>query len=90
MRFDFRLTPEKLAALKAGTARLFFFARGEYRDEAGKTYSLPFAELRTVMPAALIQPTARTLLRPNPARVDHLEPAQPRDRRPDQSRHRME
>ena len=45
MRFDFRLTPEKLAALKAGTARLFFFARGEYRDEAGKTYSLPFAEM---------------------------------------------
>jgi hypothetical protein len=43
MRFDFQLTPEKLAALKAGAARLFFFARCEYRDEAGNTYPLPFS-----------------------------------------------
>ena len=34
MRFDFLLTPEKLAALNSGKARLFFFARGEYRDES--------------------------------------------------------
>lgn len=45
MRFDFRFTAEKLAALKSGAARLFFFARGGYSDEAGNTYPLPFAEM---------------------------------------------
>src|ERR1700730_9845878 len=39
MRFDFRLTPEKLDALKSGKARLFFYARTEYRDSTG-TYPL--------------------------------------------------
>ncbi len=45
MRFDFRFTPEKLAALKSGKARLFFFARAEYRDESNKTYPLPFSAM---------------------------------------------
>jgi hypothetical protein len=45
MRFGFDLTPEKLAALKSGDARLFFYARGAYRDEAGTTYPLPFAAM---------------------------------------------
>jgi hypothetical protein len=45
MRFDFRLTPERLAALNSAKARLFFFARGEYRDESNKTYPLPFSAM---------------------------------------------
>jgi hypothetical protein len=45
LRFDFRLTPEKLSALNSGKARLFFFARGEYRDESNKTYPLPFSAM---------------------------------------------
>lgn len=45
MRFNFRLTREKLDALKSGKARLFFYARGEYRDATGEVYPLPFAEM---------------------------------------------
>jgi hypothetical protein len=41
----FILSPEKLEALNAGKARLFFYARGEYRDANGKTYQLPFARI---------------------------------------------
>lgn len=42
---SFILSPEKLEALNAGQARLFFYARGEYRDANGKTYQLPFARI---------------------------------------------
>ena len=31
--------------LNAGKARLFVYAKGEYRDAAGKTYQLPFARM---------------------------------------------
>ena len=41
----FVLTAEKLAALTSGTARLFVYAKGEYRDPAGKMYGLPFARV---------------------------------------------
>ncbi|HET9522827.1 MAG TPA: hypothetical protein VFO90_01265 [Terrimicrobiaceae bacterium] len=36
---------ERLEALNAGKARLFVYAKGEYRDVAGKTYQLPFARM---------------------------------------------
>jgi hypothetical protein len=56
LRFDFKLTPEKLDALRTGKARLFFYARGEYRDESG-VYPLPFAEMYDAMfPRHLIAP----------------------------------
>ena len=42
---SFVLSPEKLQALNEGKARLFFYARGEYRDANGKTYKLPFAQM---------------------------------------------
>ena len=45
IRFDFQLTPEKLIALRCRKARLFFYARGEYRDGTGRTTLLPFAEM---------------------------------------------
>jgi hypothetical protein len=45
MRFEFDLTNEKLAALTDGRARLFFFARGEYKDTLERTYPLPFCRL---------------------------------------------
>ena len=41
----FTMTPEKLQALNHGTARLFFFMRGEYRDDAGTVYPLSFAAI---------------------------------------------
>ena len=41
----FVLTAEKLTALNSGAARLFVYARGEYRDPAGKTYNLPFERI---------------------------------------------
>ena len=41
----FVLSPEKLEALNAGKARLFFYAKGEYRDDDGKTYQFPFARM---------------------------------------------
>jgi hypothetical protein len=57
MRFDLRLTPDKLDALKSGKARLFFYARAEYRDATGKVYPLPFAEMYDPMfPGNLIAP----------------------------------
>lgn len=57
MRFDFRVTPEKIDALKSGKARLFFYAHGKYRDETGETYSLPFKEMYDPMfPGNLIAP----------------------------------
>lgn len=57
MRFNFQMTPEKLKALKIGKARLFFYARGEYRDATGETYVLPFAEMYDpTFPGNLISP----------------------------------
>ena len=57
LRFDFRLTAEKLEALKGGEARLFFYAKGEYQDATGETYSLPFAEMYDPMfPGNLVAP----------------------------------
>lgn len=43
MRYEFAVTPEKLDALKAGKARLFFFARGQYSDDSGKAHPLQFS-----------------------------------------------
>lgn len=42
LRFDFIATKEHIEALQSGIARLYFFARGEYRGEDGTIYSLPF------------------------------------------------
>jgi len=42
---SFVLSAEKLEALNAGTARLFVYAKGEYRDAAGNSYQLPFARM---------------------------------------------
>ena len=41
----FVLTKEKLEALNSGSARLFVYARGEYRDASGKVFSLSFARV---------------------------------------------
>ena len=41
----FIMKPEKLAALNSGSARLFFFARGEYKNATGKAYPLTFARM---------------------------------------------
>jgi hypothetical protein len=41
----FILSVEMLKALNAGSARLFIYARGEYRDASGKGYSLSFARV---------------------------------------------
>jgi hypothetical protein len=57
MRFDLDLPPDKLEALNTGNARLFFYARGEYRDAAGEMHSLPFAEMYDAsFPGNLIAP----------------------------------
>ncbi len=57
LRFDFRLTKVTLDALNNGKARLFFYARGEYRDAAGTTYPLPLAEMYdATFPGNLIAP----------------------------------
>jgi len=57
MRFDLRLTPEKLDALNSGKARLFFYACGEYRDASGEIHPLPFAEMYdATFPGNLITP----------------------------------
>jgi len=45
MRFDVDYTPERREALDTGKARLFIFARGEYRDNTGTVYPLPFARM---------------------------------------------
>ena len=45
----FILSSQKLEALNSGSARLFIYARGEYRDANGKLYNLPFA--RTYHPS---------------------------------------
>lgn len=42
---SFSLTPEKLRSLNEGKARLFLYARGEYRDANGSSYKLPFAQM---------------------------------------------
>lgn len=42
---SFVLSAEKLEALNAGTARLFVYAKGEYRDAAGRNFQLPFARM---------------------------------------------
>jgi hypothetical protein len=41
----FVLSDEKLQALDAGDARLFVYARGEYRDPAGRVFPFPFARM---------------------------------------------
>ncbi len=42
---SFVMSSEKLAALNAGAARLFFYAKGQYEDDQGNTYDLPFAQM---------------------------------------------
>ena len=42
---SFVLSDEKLGALDAGRARLFVYARGEYRDRAGRVFQFPFARM---------------------------------------------
>src|SRR5207245_10118356 len=42
---SFVLSDEKLGALDAGRARLFVYARGEYRDRAGRVFPFPFARM---------------------------------------------
>jgi hypothetical protein len=42
---SFVLSTEKLEALNSGSARLFVYAKGEYRDVAGNSYQLPFARM---------------------------------------------
>jgi hypothetical protein len=42
---SFVLSNEKLEALDAGRARLFVYARGEYRDPAGRVFPFPFARM---------------------------------------------
>ncbi len=42
---SFLLSPEKLEALNAGKARLFVYAKGEYRDATGKSYQIPLARM---------------------------------------------
>lgn len=44
-RFDFVVTKENLKALQNDTARLYFFSRGEYRDEDGTIYPFPFCRM---------------------------------------------
>lgn len=57
LRFDLRLTKDKLEALRHGKARLFFYARAEYRDTVGKTYPLNLAEMYdAAFPGNLIAP----------------------------------
>ena len=57
LRFDFRLTKGKLVALNSGRARLFFYARAEYRDAVGTTYPLSLAEMYdATFPGNLIAP----------------------------------
>ena len=41
----YRLTPEKINAIEDGRARLFFFARGEYKDSLGRVYPWPFCRM---------------------------------------------
>jgi hypothetical protein len=45
MRFAFEMSAEKLVALNAGKARLFFFARGQYTDESNAMHQLPFSAM---------------------------------------------
>ena len=45
LRFDWVATKDKLAALESGDAQLLFYARGEYLDDNGKTYPLPFCRM---------------------------------------------
>jgi len=42
MRLSFVLSKQKINAIEDGRARLFFFARGEYKDSLGRVYPLPF------------------------------------------------
>jgi len=45
LRFSFVLTEEKLTAIVDGRARLYFFARGEYKDSLDRVYPLPFCRM---------------------------------------------
>ena len=45
MRFKMPMSPEILAALNTGKARLFFFAHGEYREADGRVYPHPFSAM---------------------------------------------
>ncbi len=51
---SFVLSAEKLEALNSGVARLFVYARGEYRDAGGKVYSLPFSRVYHPLVAGLL------------------------------------
>ena len=42
---SFVLSAVKIAALNSGTARLFVYAKGEYRDVAGNSHQLPFRRM---------------------------------------------
>lgn len=55
---NFVLTREKLQALTTGAARLFFYARGEYRNGNGTTtYPLTFARIyNPTIPSLLAMP----------------------------------
>ena len=45
LRLSFVLTKEKIKVIADGGARLFFFARGEYKDSLGRVYALPFCRM---------------------------------------------
>ena len=45
LRFPFVLTEEKLMAITNGRARLYFFAKGEYKDSQDRVYPLPFCRM---------------------------------------------
>lgn len=42
VHFRVGVTDEQIKALESGNARLFFYGRGEYRDQLGRRYPLPF------------------------------------------------
>lgn len=45
LRFSYSLTDEKLAAITDGRAKLYFFAKGVYKDSLGRVYPLPFCRM---------------------------------------------
>ena len=45
IRFDFQMTPEKIAALKSGSARLFLMAKAEYHREDDSSIPLRFEHM---------------------------------------------
>lgn len=45
LRYDFLVTKENIEPLQNGTARLYFFARGEYIGEDGSVYPFPLCRM---------------------------------------------